>query len=223
MPAHTAHYRGQRHLLPHPDPATFASGRTKLPDGFVFALKGPRYAVNRRVLAGGGRFHQPLCRFRSAGAGRQAGPMLWQFTAYENSTRPTSAPSSSCCRTKLAAPNCVTSSRSSTTVSAPRVHRAGARAQRADRLCRARDLSRHPRRHRRLHLCAVAEGRRETQTATHRRRSTPGPIAQTPGQQAANQGPAARRQYACGRRNPVTHSSTSFTRQNCAPPPPPWR
>ena len=31
-------------------PATFAKWASETPDGFVFALKGPRYAVNRRVL-----------------------------------------------------------------------------------------------------------------------------------------------------------------------------
>ena len=35
-------------------PATFRKWAAEVPDGFVFALKGPRYAVNRRVLAEAG-------------------------------------------------------------------------------------------------------------------------------------------------------------------------
>ena len=35
-------------------PETFAKWHDETPDGFVFALKGPRYATNRLVLAEGG-------------------------------------------------------------------------------------------------------------------------------------------------------------------------
>ena len=60
-------------------PATFAKWASETPDGFVFALKGPRYAVNRRVLAEAG---DCIKRFLNSGPtrlGDKLGPMLWQF------------------------------------------------------------------------------------------------------------------------------------------------
>ncbi len=60
-------------------PATFAKWASETPDGFVFALKGPRYAVNRRVLAEAG---DSIKRFVDSGPlelGDKLGPMLWQF------------------------------------------------------------------------------------------------------------------------------------------------
>jgi len=50
-----------------------------VPKGFVFSLKGPRYAVNRRVLADAG---DSIKRFIHSGVtelGDKLGPMLWQF------------------------------------------------------------------------------------------------------------------------------------------------
>src|ERR1700752_162454 len=35
-------------------PATFRKWAAEVPDGFVFSVKGPRFAVNRRVLAEAG-------------------------------------------------------------------------------------------------------------------------------------------------------------------------
>ncbi len=60
-------------------PKTFAKWASETPDGFVFALKGPRYAVNRRVLAEAG---DSIKRFLDSGPtmlGDKLGPMLWQF------------------------------------------------------------------------------------------------------------------------------------------------
>jgi len=60
-------------------PATFAKWARETPDGFVFSLKGPRYAVNRRVLAEAG---DSIARFLDSGPlalGDRLGPMLWQF------------------------------------------------------------------------------------------------------------------------------------------------
>jgi uncharacterized protein YecE (DUF72 family) len=60
-------------------PSTFAKWASETPDGFVFALKGPRYAVNRRVLAEAG---DSIKRFIDSGPlelGQKLGPMLWQF------------------------------------------------------------------------------------------------------------------------------------------------
>ncbi len=60
-------------------PATFAKWAREVPDGFVFSLKGPRYAVNRRVLAEAG---DSIKRFLESGPvalGDRLGPLLWQF------------------------------------------------------------------------------------------------------------------------------------------------
>src|SRR5262245_51844633 len=60
-------------------PKTFAKWASETPDGFVFALKGPRYAVNRRVLAEAG---DSIKRFLDSGPtalGDKLGPLLWQF------------------------------------------------------------------------------------------------------------------------------------------------
>jgi uncharacterized protein YecE (DUF72 family) len=60
-------------------PATFRKWASEAPDGFVFALKGPRYAVNRRVLAEAG---PSINRFLESGItelGGKLGPLLWQF------------------------------------------------------------------------------------------------------------------------------------------------
>ncbi|HWM83238.1 MAG TPA: DUF72 domain-containing protein, partial [Pseudolabrys sp.] len=60
-------------------PATFAKWRSEVPDGFVFSLKGPRYAVNRRVLSEAG---DSISRFINSGIaelGTKLGPLLWQF------------------------------------------------------------------------------------------------------------------------------------------------
>jgi len=60
-------------------PSTFAKWAADVPDGFVFSLKGPRYAVNRRVLAEAG---DSIARFLDSGVtmlGDKLGPLLWQF------------------------------------------------------------------------------------------------------------------------------------------------
>ncbi len=60
-------------------PATFRKWASEVPPGFVFALKGPRFAVNRRVLKEAGNSIQ---RFLASGItelGDHLGPLLWQF------------------------------------------------------------------------------------------------------------------------------------------------
>jgi uncharacterized protein YecE (DUF72 family) len=60
-------------------PATYTKWAGEVPDGFVFALKGPRYAVNRRVLSEAG---DSIKRFTTSGIselGKKLGPLLWQF------------------------------------------------------------------------------------------------------------------------------------------------
>jgi len=65
-------YRAQK-------PATFRKWASEVPPGFVFALKGPRFAVNRRVLKDAG---DSIGRFLDSGItelGDHLGPLLWQF------------------------------------------------------------------------------------------------------------------------------------------------
>ena len=60
-------------------PATFRKWHDEVPDDFVFTLKAPRYATNRRVLAEAG---ESISRFVESGIdqlGRKLGPILWQF------------------------------------------------------------------------------------------------------------------------------------------------
>jgi uncharacterized protein YecE (DUF72 family) len=60
-------------------PKTFRSWASEVPAGFVFAVKGPRYAVNRRVLKEAG---DSIQRFLDSGVtelGEHLGPLLWQF------------------------------------------------------------------------------------------------------------------------------------------------
>jgi uncharacterized protein YecE (DUF72 family) len=63
--------------------ATFRKWASEVPDGFMFSVKGPRYAVNRRVLAEAG---DSIKRFLDSGVielGPHLGPLLWQFTPYK--------------------------------------------------------------------------------------------------------------------------------------------
>jgi uncharacterized protein YecE (DUF72 family) len=60
-------------------PATFRKWASEVPANFVFALKGPRFATNRRVLKEAG---DSIKRFLDSGVselGDHLGPLLWQF------------------------------------------------------------------------------------------------------------------------------------------------
>jgi uncharacterized protein YecE (DUF72 family) len=60
-------------------PATFRKWASEVPKGFKFALKGPRFATNRRVLKESG---DSIKRFLDSGVtelGERLGPLLWQF------------------------------------------------------------------------------------------------------------------------------------------------
>jgi uncharacterized protein YecE (DUF72 family) len=62
-------------------PASFAKWRDETPEGFVFSVKGPRYAVNRSALREAG---DSIKRFLDSGVtelGSRLGPILWQFAA----------------------------------------------------------------------------------------------------------------------------------------------
>jgi uncharacterized protein YecE (DUF72 family) len=60
-------------------PATYRKWASEVPDGFVFALKGPRFAVNRRVLAEAGDSIKKFLHSGVTELGDRLGPMLWQF------------------------------------------------------------------------------------------------------------------------------------------------
>ena len=60
-------------------PESFRKWAREVPDGFVFSLKGPRFATNRRVLADAG---DSIERFVASGLvalGHKLGPIVWQF------------------------------------------------------------------------------------------------------------------------------------------------
>src|SRR5205814_1746703 len=60
-------------------PESFRKWASQTPDGFVFSVKGPRFATNRRVLAEAG---DSIKRFIDSGVlemGDRLGPMVWQF------------------------------------------------------------------------------------------------------------------------------------------------
>jgi uncharacterized protein YecE (DUF72 family) len=62
-------------------PASFAKWRSQTPEGFMFSVKGPRYAVNRSALREAG---DSIMRFLDSGVtelGSRLGPILWQFAA----------------------------------------------------------------------------------------------------------------------------------------------
>jgi uncharacterized protein YecE (DUF72 family) len=61
-------------------PATYAKWRSETPEGFVFSLKAPRHATDRRVLADAGTAIDAFVRGGIAELGDRLGPINWQFT-----------------------------------------------------------------------------------------------------------------------------------------------
>ncbi|MFG6083273.1 DUF72 domain-containing protein [Paracoccus litorisediminis] len=62
-------------------PESFQKWHDETPNGFVFSLKAPRYATNRKVLADAG---ETIERFFNSGVmllGDKLGPINWQFMA----------------------------------------------------------------------------------------------------------------------------------------------
>jgi uncharacterized protein YecE (DUF72 family) len=60
-------------------PDTFRKWAEETPPGFVFSLKAPRYAVNKRVLAEAGPSISLFVESGLAELGGKLGPILWQF------------------------------------------------------------------------------------------------------------------------------------------------
>jgi uncharacterized protein YecE (DUF72 family) len=64
-------------------PTTFRKWASEVPDGFIFAVKGVRFATNRRVLAEAG---ESVKRFIDSGVlelGDRLGPLLWQMNPFK--------------------------------------------------------------------------------------------------------------------------------------------
>ena len=60
-------------------PETFAKWRDETPDGFVFAVKAPRYATNRTILGEAGPSIERFVESGLTELGAKLGPILWQF------------------------------------------------------------------------------------------------------------------------------------------------
>src|SRR5688572_9142131 len=64
-------------------PDSFRKWADETPDGFVFSLKGPQFATNRRVLAEAG---ESIERFFTSGVtelNSKLGPVLWQMAPFK--------------------------------------------------------------------------------------------------------------------------------------------
>jgi uncharacterized protein YecE (DUF72 family) len=62
-------------------PETFAKWRSETPDGFIFSLKGPRFATNRRILAEGASSVERFLMSGITELKEKLGPINWQFMA----------------------------------------------------------------------------------------------------------------------------------------------
>jgi uncharacterized protein YecE (DUF72 family) len=64
-------------------PESFRRWAAETPDGFVFSVKGPRFATHRKALAEAG---ESIERFFNTGVrelGKKLGPVLWQFAPFK--------------------------------------------------------------------------------------------------------------------------------------------
>lgn len=60
-------------------PRTFARWRDAAPEGFVFAVKAPRFATHRKALADAGASVERFVKSGLGELGEKLGPVLWQF------------------------------------------------------------------------------------------------------------------------------------------------
>jgi uncharacterized protein YecE (DUF72 family) len=60
-------------------PSTFRKWADETPGGFIFSLKAPRFATNRRVLAEAGPSIEKFVESGIGELGPKLGPILWQF------------------------------------------------------------------------------------------------------------------------------------------------
>src|SRR4051812_3422693 len=64
-------------------PESFRKWARETPESFVFSVKGPRFATNRRVLAEAGDSIQYFLKSGVTELGDRLGPLLWQFAPYK--------------------------------------------------------------------------------------------------------------------------------------------
>src|SRR3989440_5956386 len=64
-------------------PESFRKWAREVPDGFVFSVKGPRFATNRRVLAEAGASIRHFLNTGVMELGDRLGPLLWQFAPFK--------------------------------------------------------------------------------------------------------------------------------------------
>jgi uncharacterized protein YecE (DUF72 family) len=64
-------------------PESFRRWADETPDDFIFSLKGPRYAVNRRKLGEAGESIERFLTSGIAELGPKLGPLLWQFAQFK--------------------------------------------------------------------------------------------------------------------------------------------
>ena len=141
-------------------PESFRKWAREVPDGFVFSLKGPRFATNRRVLAEAG---DSVKRFYDSGVlelGDRLGPVLWQFAPTKKFDEADFGKFLELLPRKLEgrALRHVVEVRNHSFWRA-RFHRAVAQIRNAGGVRRTRHLSCDRRRHRRFRLRAAAKGR----------------------------------------------------------------
>ena len=163
-------------------PATFRKWASEVPPGFVFSLKGPRFATNRRVLKEAG---DSIKRFLDSGITELAivsGRCCGNSRRPRNSMLPISEAFSNSCRTSSTAERCVTSSKCGTTVSArPNLSRCCGSSR-----CRpcspTTPNTRTSPTYRRFRLCPPATGQGQDRRRPIRRKRSP------PGRRALNLG-----------------------------------
>ena len=68
-------------------PPTYARWRSETPDGFVFALKAPRFCTDRRTLADAGKAIDGFVFGGLAEFGDRLGPINWQLPPYKTFDR----------------------------------------------------------------------------------------------------------------------------------------
>ena len=200
-------------------PATFRKWASEVPQNFVFALKGPRFAVNRRVLKEAG---DSIKRFLDSGItelGEHLGPLLWQFAPTKKFDAADFGGFLELLPDKLdgRALRHVIEVRHDSFRTAEFIALL-ARTQNAGRVHRPRQISEYRRPHRRLRLCppATRQGHDADRLSAEGHRRL--------GRAPAIRGRKARRRTIClksnRRRNPrprrATSTLTSSTKAKCA-------
>ena len=141
-------------------PESFRKWASEVPDGFVFSLKGPRFATNRRVLAEAGDSIKRFLDFGVLELGDRLGPLLWQFAPTKKFDEADFGNFLELLPRHVRRPRAASRGRGAA--------RQFLRRRNSSRCCASSrcpsvfaehaTLSRDRRRHRRLRLCAAAEG-----------------------------------------------------------------